>query len=51
MPAQWGVLGYPTTFLLDRNGVIRYRDLRGEAAVGQAVEKLLAEEKEPTPGP
>lgn len=42
VPAQWGVMGYPTTYLLDHKGVIRGKDLRGER-VDPVVEKLLKE--------
>jgi hypothetical protein len=27
---DWGVEYYPTSYLLDANGVIRYKDLRGK---------------------
>ena len=42
IPMSWGISGYPTTFLLDAKGTIRYRDLRGDR-VAPAVAKLLAE--------
>ena len=42
IPRTWGVTGYPTIFVLDAKGVIRYRDARGEA-LDRAVETLLAE--------
>lgn len=38
----WHVSSYPTLYVLDHNGVIRYRDVRG-AELEAAVEKLLAE--------
>jgi hypothetical protein len=38
----WGVRGYPTIFVLDAQGVIRFRDVRG-AALDAAVKALLAE--------
>ena len=37
---RWGVSGWPTIFVLDHEGVIRARDLRGEALTHE-VEKLL----------
>ena len=38
----WGIRGWPTIFLLDADGTIRYRDLRG-AKMDDAIEELLAE--------
>jgi Thioredoxin-like len=38
----WKVQGWPTIYVLDGNGVIRYRDVRGEA-MDRAVDELLAE--------
>ena len=40
----WQVNSFPTLYLLDAKGVIRARDLRGEA-VGVKVDELLAELK------
>lgn len=42
IPMKWGVMGYPTTYLIDHKGVIRAKDLRG-ASVDPAVEGLLKE--------
>ncbi len=39
---RWNVSGWPTIYVLDDKGVIRYRDARGEA-LGEAVDSLLAE--------
>ena len=39
---KWNVSGWPTVFILDEKGVIRYRDLRGDE-LEKAVEKLLDE--------
>ena len=39
---DWNVEGFPTIFILDAKGVIRYRDLRGEK-MEKAVEGLLEE--------
>ena len=39
---EWNVRGYPTTFILDAAGKVRYNDLRGEALEG-AVNNLLLE--------
>ncbi|MAF67172.1 MAG: hypothetical protein CMJ84_16135 [Planctomycetes bacterium] len=40
----WQVRAYPTVFVLDADGVVRARDLRG-AALGAKVDELLAELK------
>ncbi|MBI3268197.1 MAG: TlpA family protein disulfide reductase [Planctomycetes bacterium] len=39
---RWGVRGWPTIFVLDADGVIRYRDVRDEE-LARAVDALLAE--------
>ena len=39
---RWGVRSFPTIFVLDREGVIRHKDLRGEA-LDRAVERLVGE--------
>jgi hypothetical protein len=39
---EWRVRGWPTIYVLDANGVIRARDVRGEA-MDRAVDALLAE--------
>jgi len=47
---KWGVRGWPTIYVLDAKGVIRARNVRGEA-MDKAVDELLAEmEKEPKKG-
>ncbi len=38
----WGVQGWPTIYVLDHKGVIRFRGVRGDA-MNKAVEQLLAE--------
>ena len=40
----WNVESWPTIFVLDRKGVIRYRDVRGKD-LSDAVEKLIHEAK------
>jgi hypothetical protein len=40
--AQWLVYAFPTTYVIDPAGVIRYKDLRG-AELEKAVERLLEE--------
>ena len=39
---KWGVRGWPTIYVLDKKGVIRYKDLRDQA-LEDAVVKLLKE--------
>jgi hypothetical protein len=43
--SQWNIQGWPTIFVLDHKGVIRYRDVRGEE-MDQAVDTLLKELEE-----
>ena len=40
--SKWNVTGWPTIYVLDAKGVIRYRDVRGEK-MDEAVNKLLQE--------
>mgnify|MGYP003624435581 FL=1 len=37
----WNVRGWPTIYVLDENGVIRFQNVRGEA-MDKAVDSLLA---------
>lgn len=39
---QWNVSGWPTIYLIDSKGVIRYKNVRGDA-LNEAIEKLVAE--------
>ena len=41
---RWNVRGWPTIYVLDHEGVIRYKGVRGEA-MDEAVDTLLAEMK------
>ena len=41
----WNVRGWPTIYVLDHKGVIRYKDVRGEA-MDKAVDALLKELEE-----
>ncbi len=41
---KWNIHGWPTIFVLDHKGVIRFKNLRGEK-LEEAVEKLLAEQE------
>lgn len=38
----WNVTGWPTTYLVDKDGVIRYKNVRGEK-LDKALEELMAE--------
>lgn len=42
----WNVEGWPTIYVLDAKGVIRYRDVR-DAEMDSAVDTLLAEMEKP----
>ncbi len=42
LPTKWNVRGWPTIYIIDHKGVIRYRDLRGQE-MEDAVNKLLKE--------
>jgi peroxiredoxin len=37
----WNIHGWPTTFVIDQDGIIRHRDLR-DADAEKAIEELLA---------
>jgi hypothetical protein len=39
---KWNVQGWPTIYVLDAKGVIRYKNVRGEK-MDEAVDKLLKE--------
>ncbi len=39
---RWGVRGWPTVYVLDGKGVIRYRNARGKK-LDEAIEALMAE--------
>ncbi len=42
--SAWNVKGWPTIYVLDHEGVIRYKNVRGER-MDEAVDKLLAKMK------
>ena len=48
--AAWDVQGYPTIYVLDDKGTIRYKDLRGPE-LENAVNGLLAEMRQSVAGP
>jgi hypothetical protein len=39
---KWNVSGWPTTYLIDAKGKIRYKNLRGDK-LDEAIEELMAE--------
>ena len=41
LATKWNVHGWPTIYVLDEKGVIRYRDVRDDD-MSEAVDKLLA---------
>ena len=43
--ARWNVTGWPTIYVIDHEGVIRYKNVRGEK-MDAAVDELLAKMKE-----
>ena|SRR5947209_1163240 len=40
---KWNVSGWPTLYILDQNGVIRYKNVREEKAMDKAIDTLIAE--------
>src|SRR6266852_1783534 len=42
---KWNVHGWPTIYVLDHKGVIRYKNVRGEK-MDEAVDRLLKEQEE-----
>src|SRR5947199_9129305 len=40
--SAWGIRGWPSIFVIDHKGIIRFRDVRGDA-MDRAVEQLLRE--------
>ena len=45
IPAKWNVTSWPSIFVIDAKGVIRFKDVRGEK-MDEAVDELLAEMKD-----
>jgi hypothetical protein len=43
--AAWNVHGWPTLYIIDAKGVIRFKDVREEHALDQAIDGLIAEAK------
>ncbi len=46
----WGIVGFPSIFVLDRQGVIRYKDVRGDD-LDRAIASLLDERESATAPP
>lgn len=46
IPTAWQVRAYPTTVVIDKAGLIRFRDVRGEQ-LDKAVAQLLREQPAP----
>ena len=44
IPTKWNVSGWPTIYVLDVNGVIRYKNVRGEE-LDKAIDALIQETK------
>ena len=45
IPSQWNVRGWPTIYVIDHKGVIRFKNVRGQrmdAAVDQLLEEMEA---------
>ena len=42
IPREWRIRGYPSVFVLDAEGRIRFKDVRGKR-LDEVVEELLAE--------
>ena len=45
IPSQWNVSGWPTIYVIDHKGVIRFKNVRGQrmdAAVDQLLEEMEA---------
>ncbi len=40
--SKWNVTGWPTIYVIDHKGVIRHKNLRGDA-LDEAIEELVAE--------
>ena len=40
---RWRVRAWPSIWIIDANGIIRYRDIHNTAQIDQAVNTLLAE--------
>jgi hypothetical protein len=46
--SKWNVTGWPTIYVVDAKGVIRHKNVRGEA-MDKAVDDLLKENDTPSP--
>jgi hypothetical protein len=43
IPTKWNVTGWPTLYYIDHKGVIRYKNLRDEKKIDEAIDELVAE--------
>jgi hypothetical protein len=41
----WNVRGWPTIYIIDHTGVLRYRDVREEKELDRVIDELVAEAK------
>ncbi len=46
---KWNIYSWPTIFVIDHRGIIRFKQVRGEE-LDRAVEMLLAEASKASPG-
>ena len=42
--SRWNIMGWPTLYLIDKKGVIRFRNPRGNK-LDEAIDQLIAEEE------
>jgi hypothetical protein len=43
IPTRWRIQGYPSLFVLDARGVVRYENVQPGVELEQAIERLLRE--------
>lgn len=42
----WGIQAWPSLFIIDAKGIIRYKQIHGEKAIDEAIDTLLKEIEE-----